>query len=253
MVLVQRIMAPVPSRKPGRYPRWGYLDKFEEQEYLARSMALMLLVAVAASLGLRLAPHRLTSADIVPARRPYSGSINPLPMPPPVAKQPPSPAVSPQRVRITEFRRHPVPVADAPLDRTLSTVDAVVGPETGPAGDATGLAGEGEFAVPGAESPVWPEFDEFIPVERLPELVAIQPPAYPDLAREAGAEGRVTVAVLVGADGVVVDARVLEGVLGLEEAAVASARTAVFKPALQQGKAVAVWVLIPIEFALRGR
>jgi len=80
----------------------------------------------------------------------------------------------------------------------------------------------------------------------------MQPPAYPEIAREAGVEGTVLVRVLVDAQGTVRDRILLQSVLGLDEAALAAAATAVFRPALQQDKPVAVWVVLPIEFRLRG-
>jgi protein TonB len=76
-------------------------------------------------------------------------------------------------------------------------------------------------------------------------------PAYPDIAREAGVEGTVMIRVLVGEDGFVKDMMIVQSVQMLDDAAVNAAQTAVFKPALQKDKPVAVWMVIPIEFSLR--
>lgn len=251
MVRVQRVLAPSPMPGTSRYPRWGYLDKFSEQEYLARSVAVTLLCIAAASAVLHLVPSTHRQRDLAPQTRSFSIPIHPLP-PPSILPTPP-PAPVPRPVHPADaVRGRPIP-ADVPEDRTLAGDEGAAGPESGPPGGAEGATGEGEFTAGGGGAGVLPGPDEFIPVERVPRLLEIEPPDYPELAREAGTEGRVTLAVLVGADGSVVQAHVADSVLGLDEAALAAVQRAVFEPALQQGKAVAAWVVIPIEFALRGR
>jgi protein TonB len=84
----------------------------------------------------------------------------------------------------------------------------------------------------------------------MPVLISMPPPVYPDMARQAEVEGTVMVRALVGKDGKVQDAFVTEGIPMLNDAAVAASKKAVFKPALQQHKPVAVWVQIPMRFTL---
>jgi len=60
----------------------------------------------------------------------------------------------------------------------------------------------------------------------------------------------VLVRVLVGEDGFVKDQIIIQSVPMLDDAAASAAQTAVFKPALQKDKPVAVWMVIPIEFKL---
>jgi periplasmic protein TonB len=105
--------------------------------------------------------------------------------------------------------------------------------------------------IPSADpdSPTSPE--DFIAFEEAPELILLPAPAYPELARQAGAEGTVMVRVFVGKDGKVHEAIIVESIPMLDDAALAAARGAVFKPALQQHKPVAVWVQIPMRFSLR--
>ena len=95
-----------------------------------------------------------------------------------------------------------------------------------------------------------PSPDDFVAVEEMPVLIQIPAPVYPEMARQAEVEGTVMVRALVGRDGKVQDAFVTEGVPMLNEAAIAAAKKAVFKPALQQHKPVAVWVQIPMRFSL---
>ena len=110
----------------------------------------------------------------------------------------------------------------------------------------------GDTAVPDPAPPELPDFDAYVAVEKQPVLLSIPEPTYPDIAREARIEGEVLVRALVGRDGFVRDAVVIQSVLGLDEAALAAALKAVFEPALQQDRAVAVWVVIPISFQLHG-
>ena len=69
---------------------------------------------------------------------------------------------------------------------------------------------------------------------------------------EAGLEGVVWVKALVGSDGSVRDAVVYKssGTPSLDEAAVAAAPACKFKPAIQNGSPVAMWVTYKVEFVL---
>lgn len=114
------------------------------------------------------------------------------------------------------------------------------------------LGGSGDslvVAIPAAGDDR-PSPDDFVAVEEMPVLIQIPAPAYPDMARQAEVEGTVMVRALVGKDGKVQDAFVTEGIPMLNDAAIAAARKAIFKPALQQRRPVAVWVQIPMRFSL---
>lgn len=87
-------------------------------------------------------------------------------------------------------------------------------------------------------------------VEVLPELVSIQRPVYPDLARDAGVEGTVYLWALIGPDGHAAEVRVQRSIPMLDVVAIAAARTATFKPARVNGRSVAAWVRLPIHFEL---
>ena len=88
-------------------------------------------------------------------------------------------------------------------------------------------------------------------VNVLPVMLSRKKPVYPDMARAAGIEGTVVVNVYVGQDGRVLKGKVVEGPLPLREAALASALTALFKPATTDNRPVAVWVAMPMRFTLR--
>jgi protein TonB len=91
---------------------------------------------------------------------------------------------------------------------------------------------------------------EFVPFDELPVLLSVQPPVYPEMVREAGIDGTVTVQVLVGKDGKVKQAQAIDGPEPLRQSGVNSARSAIFKPALQGTSPVEVWVMIPVTFQL---
>jgi len=97
-----------------------------------------------------------------------------------------------------------------------------------------------------------PRPDEYRPVDEPPVPVTTFKPEYPEIARQAGVEGKLTVRVLVGKNGRVVDAFVVPGtsIPMLDEAAVTAARRWVFTPALVDNHPVMVWVSIPIWFHL---
>jgi TonB family protein len=76
-------------------------------------------------------------------------------------------------------------------------------------------------------------------------------PAYPPEARAAGAEGTVTVQILVGEDGQVVEAKAVSGPRLLREAAETAARNSRFSPTLLQGQPVKVSGVVTYDFVLQ--
>ena len=113
-----------------------------------------------------------------------------------------------------------------------------------------GLRGSRSGPGFGLNSPDEPDPDAFVAVDQLPELVWMMEPAYPEMARLGGVEGVVELLVLVSRDGTAKLTRIARSIPGLDEAAVAAAATARFKPALFRGHPVAVWVAMPIRFKL---
>ena len=106
-----------------------------------------------------------------------------------------------------------------------------------------------EAATP-AETPL-PGPDDFVPVDQPPEMTRQAVPVYPDSCLLLGVSDCVWVKALVDTKGNVRDARIAKPCAvkcGLEEAALNAARENKFKPALADGKPVAVWVTIRVEF-----
>jgi protein TonB len=77
-------------------------------------------------------------------------------------------------------------------------------------------------------------------------------PVYPAASRRRGETGRVLVRVQIGADGRVHDVRVARssGHARLDESALSAVRAARFKPHIENGAAVTVWSIVPIDFLL---
>ncbi len=96
------------------------------------------------------------------------------------------------------------------------------------------------------------EVFEFYAVSEKPEIIHKETPKYPDLARRAGIEGRVTVEVTISEKGDVITARVVKSIPMLDEAALDAAKKCTFKPAKQRDKFVKVKMFIPFDFRLRG-
>lgn len=100
------------------------------------------------------------------------------------------------------------------------------------------------------------EEDFFVVVEQMPQLVGgmakLQGSVnYPEMARRAGIEGRVTVQFIVNEQGRVENAKVVRGIGGgCDEEALKAVRNAEFKPGMQRGRPVRVQYALSINFRL---
>lgn len=112
--------------------------------------------------------------------------------------------------------------------------------------------GDGDSLVVETDIDVSPAPEEFVAVDEEPAKVSQDMPEYPSVARAAGIEGTVLVRVLVGRNGRVKDAIYIDGPEALKEAALKSARSSVWRPALVDHKPIEVWVNMPVTFRLRG-
>jgi len=171
--------------------------------------------------------------------------------PPTLAKKPPQvqvakPQISAPKVGI------PKPVADDEVvddDVVLATREElaeIVAP------DIVATEGGSDIVVDIQDDEYLPPPDEFVPVEEIAEMIHQVTPEYPRLARQAGLEGIVWVKALVSRDGSVRDAMVYKssGTPSLDEAALAVAEQNKFKPAIQNGRPVAMWVTYKVNFEL---
>jgi periplasmic protein TonB len=158
--------------------------------------------------------------------------------PPPVEK-PPIPEAHPTELNFRVDKLEPVPVTpididiDAPPPPTVVTVRE---PVQGAAGSA-----EPKPVITGAAVD--------------PRHPLSQPP-YPMEARHFGEEGRLVLAILVGADGRVLDAKATQssGSERLDQAAIKEARQHWrLRPAMRNGVAFEQWLTVPVVFRLENR
>jgi len=87
---------------------------------------------------------------------------------------------------------------------------------------------------------------------RRPELVMLVPPVYPKDAEKKGIEGTVDLRILVTEKGTVDEVEITRssGYPAMDEAAVRAAKRTRFRPAIKDGRRVAMWINYPIQFAL---
>ncbi len=101
------------------------------------------------------------------------------------------------------------------------------------------------------------EEDFFVVVETMPQLDGglgdlQRKVKYPEMARRAGIEGRVTVQFIVNEQGRVENPRVIRGIGGgCDEAALEAVKQAKFSPGMQRGRPVRVQYSLPIVFRLQ--
>jgi protein TonB len=171
---------------------------------------------------------------------------------------PPPPLIPDVRVPTTAISR---PSAAARGGDVKLVPDELARPEaTLPSQEELGQAHPGAELGPGTvvappadDTAVLPGPDQYVYAEELPVAVTRAEPRYPDIARDAGVEGRVVVKALVGKDGRVMDVVIAPGgsIPLLDDAALEAARRWVFKPALANGHPVIVWVALRFDFSLR--
>lgn len=109
-------------------------------------------------------------------------------------------------------------------------------------------------SLPPPPPPPSEQAQEFYAFDEPPVLVRYVSPKYPDLARQAGIEGTVLLSVLVGEDGKVISARILQSDVtpAMEKNAIQAVKQFLFKPAKQRTVPVKATMMVPIRFKLHG-
>lgn len=118
---------------------------------------------------------------------------------------------------------------------------------------------DGPMDLPPPPPPPADEEEEefFVVVENMPVLEGglgdlQRKVKYPEMARRAGIEGRVTVQFIVNEQGRVENPRVIRGIGGgCDEAALEAVKDAKFTPGMQRGRPVRVQYSLPIVFRLQ--
>ena len=96
--------------------------------------------------------------------------------------------------------------------------------------------------------------DKFIPYDQppRPKIPLSDLIVYPELAREAGIEGKIFIRAFINTKGMVTGTKIVKGLpnTGLDEAAVKAIKKSRWYPARQRDKKVGIWLTIPIDFSL---
>jgi TonB family protein len=118
----------------------------------------------------------------------------------------------------------------------------------------SGNEGEGsQIVIDIPEDDYMPSPDEFVPHEQEPAQIYEQIPDYPRLAQDGGFTGWVIVQAYVDKDGNVKKAQAVQcnrPHMGFEEAAVAAAYKNKYRPAIQNGNPIGVWISYKVNFTL---
>lgn len=121
-----------------------------------------------------------------------------------------------------------------------------------PGGDCPGCIGTGmEGPGSGEDGPFQSWAVGLIPPRIIPSSRAL--PQYPDLSRRAGLQGTVILLVVVEADGSVGEIEVIRSPdqrWGFDLAAIGAVKEWRYEPALMNGKPVAAYIQVMVEFAL---
>jgi TonB family protein len=154
---------------------------------------------------------------------------------------------------------HPSPIPP-PVDHSPAGVGNIVGgiPGEVSGGTSGGVPGG---VVGGRLSIVGPVAPPPKPVKRdsiqiggnaqESKLIRRVEPVYPELAKKARVQGKVTLRIAVDAEGNVSDVSVLEGQPLLDDAAINSVRQWKYSPTFLNGKPVSVMATVTVEFNLR--
>jgi protein TonB len=148
----------------------------------------------------------------------------------------------------------PIPVPDAEVspEQTIAT-QTEMSAEPSPASEEFGEGEQVEFIDDIViDEGYEPGMDEFVPVEKPPQIVKKVMPEYPEMAVRAGLEGTVWVKILVDKDGKPKKAVVVRSTAEMfDEPAIKAAMGFLFTPAVMNKGPVKVWVSIPFRFQLK--
>jgi TonB family protein len=148
----------------------------------------------------------------------------------------------------------PTPVADeevADENVVIATRDEMK--ELTPPSPTSGESNGQMVVIDIPEEDYMPPADTFIAVELEPALINEVVPEYPRLARDGGFTGNVIVQAYVDKNGVVKKAQAVKCTrpgMGFEEAAVKAAYQEQWRPAIQNGNPIGVWVARKFQLVL---
>ncbi len=228
-------------------------------------VSLLVHASLAAAIGTMHSERRRESTTITLAATPKKAAPPPVEPPRPAELPEPTQQNTPPRPAAKKAAATPPPAAEAPRPAAAgAALDAL--PDFGLA--LSGGVGSGGMAVPtgGAASPTQqaapaasaraaarpaPKADDCDEPVVKPKALSLPSPSYTPDAIEAKVEGKVRVELTLDEQGKVVSARVLAGLgHGLDERALAAARSGSFSAATRCGKPTRTTFVVGVRFAL---
>jgi periplasmic protein TonB len=198
------------------------------------------------------APAREVVAMLITPQPAAKPEAQPAPLVPKPAVRPKPKAAPVEKKAVPRPTPKPAPIP-APAEKSITAPEPAAPHEPQAAAPTAAPAAPVEPAAPAASAPPAP------PAPAMPKTVSgveyVQPPRpeYPATSRRMNEEGKVMLRVLVNERGRPEQAEVQKssGYSRLDEAARQAAMRAVFKPHAEDGKPVAVYALIPINFSIQ--
>lgn len=233
----------------------GAYGAFELKRYYQRSMAMGFLIAAffhVAVVGSFVLYQYIVHAgdDDIPVIR--ISTLSEIAAPPSMTQQKPQiavaePDIAPPSIGI------PTPVPDEEvIEEVRFATRAELAELSAPIVSASDDGRGGDVIVDIED--YFPAYDKFVPVEEMPVVIKGARPEYPEIAELTGTEGRLIIQALITKEGTVKDVRIAKpsgSNVGFDEAAVEAAYKFLYKPAIQNGQPVAVWVTYPVIFKLK--
>jgi protein TonB len=222
--------------------------KARYQQNLMLSQLLVIgMISVALVLSVLWPRDRVISIRIEP-QRPDSIIVR-IDRPPTIVRTDPTtgPRKPPDEIR-SFIIPDPVPDDEA-VDTSIFSRDDLRGMY---GADSPGLDDGGIDSIDTSRSEYIPESNEFIICEIPPEMIKSVSPDYPELAKKAGLEGNVTIRALLDTSGIVRKVLIAKSseVAMLDAAAERAAWKCRYKPGIQSGRPIWVWVTYSVAFKL---
>lgn len=246
---------PVAATAPGWYGAFELKQSYQKNMALGVVLAAVLhLVLIGGLLLYQYIKERANAAEPVAIVR--IKTMSDIAPPPSMTAAKPQvnvaePDIAPPSVGIPT----PVPDEEAVEDVRFAT-RAELAELSAPVVAAGGSGGGDSVEIDSKamEEEFFPQAGEFVAVEEMPVEINHEAPVYPEMAKLTDKSGTVWVQALVDKEGKVRDARVLKpsgSNVGFEEAAIEAAYKNRYKPAIQNGRPVAVWVSYRVDFKLK--
>lgn len=143
-------------------------------------------------------------------------------------------------------------VPPPPKEEVKKQVVTEIAPSDDASAEETIASTELDVEAPPELPPSVERPDFFMVFDEPPQVIVQVPPEYPEMAEQAELEGVVGLQIGIDEFGNVVEARVMQSVPGLDQAAIEAVYKWKFKPAKQRDVPVPVRIFVPIRFTLRG-